>query len=722
LEEGKPAKLAFKNSAAQPTPVPESWFVGLNEIERQEVFWEFPAAADRTFEQLDKGQQEKFKKIKKRIEEAVDLRNTDVLLMHKASMAAHIQKRAKADKVHRTTIARDIARFFVCGDFVKAAMLTVHAKRLQGEERVVKKKQGRPEKRIAVEHSTEPRYVDAAGNTAVLEAIGVFLKSSSLDAGMSDAALYRRWRHQFALRPVPMADGTIAYAAASNFNISEGTFRYQKNLASTAQARKLEKVGRKNFDLKHRALTGTAWDRFDYPGHCYIIDSTVLDLYLVCGADRKLLVGRPVVYIVIDAWSWTILAFHVAFAGPNLEEAKIALHRALRPKDDLLCALGKTHLLPFLPAGPMPLSIFADRAEMLSEGADKLSDTWGIRDTIAAPYRADWKALVERLFGIVNEVVVHWVPGAVRKRMKERGDRDVRHDAVLTKKGLERLLWSLAAEWNATKDMESHISTTMLREEIDATPLSFLNWGLHHLARDARYLSRGDAITQLLKAHSSRVDHRGFHILEQQLRFTADWMTEDAFYDIRENGSARLYLDPDYPLLGYVLTETADGVSLLRDVSFKGRGGYEAETDLCLEDIQVVEEWSFLTSSDGKNKLQHFRDVSEKERDEEIASETRETNAAKQHDGRSKAQRVKSIDSNRAASENAVRLAAGSVKGKAPAPSMTPHAEDAWLNALNDLMNPYRRSPTYLGIAKNADAYASVGNATCERNQMSNYL
>jgi hypothetical protein len=49
------------------------------------------------------------------------------------------------------------------------------------------------------------------------------------------------------------------------------------------------------------------------------------------------------------------------------------------------------------------------------------------------------KAIVERLFRTMNELLVHSLPGAIRKQT-ERGDKNPRLDAALTLQELRALL------------------------------------------------------------------------------------------------------------------------------------------------------------------------------------------------------------------------------------------------------------------------------------------
>jgi hypothetical protein len=48
--------------------------------------------------------------------------------------------------------------------------------------------------------------------------------------------------------------------------------------------------------------------------------------------DRKLIIGRPVIYIVIDVFSRLIVGFAVTLEGPSWAGAKLALENAFSDK------------------------------------------------------------------------------------------------------------------------------------------------------------------------------------------------------------------------------------------------------------------------------------------------------------------------------------------------------------------------------------------------------
>ena len=68
------------------------------------------------------------------------------------------------------------------------------------------------------------------------------------------------------------------------------------------------------------------------PGSRFQIDATIADVYLVSATNRKRIVGRPVIYFIIDVFSRLIVGIYIGFEGPSYVSAMQALSNAARTK------------------------------------------------------------------------------------------------------------------------------------------------------------------------------------------------------------------------------------------------------------------------------------------------------------------------------------------------------------------------------------------------------
>lgn len=609
-----------------------------------------PHRALRSREELNDAQKAKFDKIKSRIERTW-ASITSGWVLDLGTYWKTIEAEATNQGIDRTTLARDMGRFFGCGlDADAAAMNSIFARAkpecgrsAERATRKVSKKLGRPNKMVSTGH--DPSAEGTNVSDAQKEALKRFLNGVKDRQAQTYASLHRKYREEFAVRVVQVQeDGFVMKASDPKLDMTEGQCRYWIKEIEDAVTRAIKKASRKNFDLRKRILVGHARDLIGFPGHTYVIDSTVLDIYCVSVVDRRLLIGRPVLYLVIDAFSQAIVSVHVALEGPNMRQARVALYLAVSSKEEHLDALGVRGDRLGCIQGVKPLFVFSDRGELLSQDGRELSEAANLAQSIAAPYRADWKSLVERSFGVLNQLVIHWTPGGVRQRARERGDRDRKFDAVLTVNELKRILWSFAFEWNLTKDMTQHVSCSMLRHEIDACPTAFWRHGLEHLHGSPILMSEQDAMLKYLPAIPTDAKRDGLHPL-QDLRFTANWMRQEvSYFELVENKKEPLvYLNPNRPLSAFML-DAQDRE--LRALQLVDQRGY-ANQDVCLEDVLMMEKLLPLVQTDGSKPRQNIKDSQAGERSSIIAEATAKTNLARSTDSRSRTQKGAEIKANR---------------------------------------------------------------------------
>ncbi|HEJ2566224.1 transposase [Pseudomonas aeruginosa] len=231
-----------------------------------------------------------------------------------------------------------------------------------------------------------------------------------------------------------------------------------------------------------RALRGRAHDNLHGPGHRYEVDATIGDIYLVSEFNRNWVIGRPVIYAVIDTCSRMVVGLHVALEGPSWNSARHALYNAFTNKKVFCAEYGISIEPEEWPCYHLPFEIMVDRGELNSDKAQGIVDGLGIDISVAPPFRPDWKAVVEQYFRIINNnISIDWIPGAVlgRGQARERGERDYREDAVLTLKEFARIIIKAALFHNKTFRNPTLLTNEMIGEGVEPTPIQIWSWSLH---------------------------------------------------------------------------------------------------------------------------------------------------------------------------------------------------------------------------------------------------
>lgn len=270
--------------------------------------------------------------------------------------------------------------------------------------------------------------------------------------------------------------------------------------------------GERRWALKHRPLIGRADERTHGPCHRYEIDATIADIYLVSRFNRDWLIGRPIVYVVIDVFSRMIAGVFVGLEGPSWNGARHALFNAFNDKVAYCAAHGITITNGDWPCLHLPHELVADRGEMLGRAAEGIVTGLGINLAIMPPFRPDWKGIVESHFRILNQLTqIHWSPGAVRSRIKERGERDYCLDATLNIKEFTSIILASVLHYNLESRDTNRLRAPMIADGLDPTPINLWNWGMAQGMGEPNVQSRDTVYLHLLPRDQGSVRASGIY-------------------------------------------------------------------------------------------------------------------------------------------------------------------------------------------------------------------
>src|SRR5690625_5600059 len=88
----------------------------------------------------------------------------------------------------------------------------------------------------------------------------------------------------------------------------------------------------KEYEFKYRAILRNAKSETNGPGTIFQIDATIADIYLVSSLDVNKVIGRPVIYAVLDVYSRIITGLYVGLEGPSWIGAMMALDNIVSEK------------------------------------------------------------------------------------------------------------------------------------------------------------------------------------------------------------------------------------------------------------------------------------------------------------------------------------------------------------------------------------------------------
>ena len=270
----------------------------------------------------------------------------------------------------------------------------------------------------------------------------------------------------------------------------------------------------RRYDKDMRGLLGSSLDGVTGPGDRYQIDATIGDIYLVSRYDRRLIVGRPVIYIVIDVFSHLIVGVYVGFEGPSWVGAMEALSIAVLDKVSYCHRFGVDILPEEWPSVGMPLRVLGDRGEMAGSMVETLINNFNVRVENTAPYRADWKGLVEQQFRLLPARFKSYTPGYIQEDYQQRGGNDYRLDAKLDIDQFTRILIFCILTYNNSHVLKDYpLSPEMVRDGVRPVPIEMWDWGIVQGAGLLRTFPAQEVRISLLPSDEATVTFKGIRYL-----------------------------------------------------------------------------------------------------------------------------------------------------------------------------------------------------------------
>ncbi|QLL13489.1 Mu transposase C-terminal domain-containing protein [Pseudomonas chlororaphis] len=296
-----------------------------------------------------------------------------------------------------------------------------------------------------------------------------------------------------------------------------------------------------------RPLSGTVRDWLRGPCHQFEIDATIADIYLVNSYSRRMLIGRPVVYIVVDSFSGMIVGLYVGLEGPSWNGARQALFNAFTSKVEFCAQNGVDINSEDWDCHHLPHQIYADRGEMLSLAAEGLSSGLGIEMGTAPPFRPDWKPMVESRFGILNDLTgIRWLPGGVAARDKERGERDYRLDATLNLKEFTQIIIKCVLHYNRHHRQPDRLTQAMMNDGVEPTPSGIWTWAAENELIEPN--KRPDELVYLHLLPRERATVQKGGVMFRSMHYVCEMAVEkDWFAKARRRGvwSIECWYDPN---------------------------------------------------------------------------------------------------------------------------------------------------------------------------------
>lgn len=301
----------------------------------------------------------------------------------------------------------------------------------------------------------------------------------------------------------------------------------QSDIRKTIVSRK----GAKKYALEHRAITGTSKMETIGPASRYQIDATVADVYLVSQYNRNWIIGRPVVYVIIDVFSRMITGIYVGLEGPSWIGAMMALANAATDKVQFCREYGLEINEDQWFCHNMPYSILGDRGELKGMNVETLIPNLNVRIENAAPYRADWKGLVERHFRTIHEYVKPFVPGYIDVDFRQRGGHDYRLDGRLDINQFTEIVIHLILYHNNHHYLKDYQrDEAMISDDVTPIPRELWKWGIANRSGKLQYYPEDIVKLNLMPSGEATITARGIKF-KKDMYYTCNKAKKELWFE-----------------------------------------------------------------------------------------------------------------------------------------------------------------------------------------------
>jgi Integrase core domain/Mu transposase, C-terminal len=370
-------------------------------------------------------------------------------------------------------------------------------------------------------------------------------------------------------------------------------FKYWYKKTYTVEEKNRKRKGKRKSQMEDRAVIGTSVGDLYGPGTKYQIDATIADVHLVSSFNREWIIGRPVIYVVIDVFSRLITGIYVGLEGPSWFGAMMALANTASDKVVYCKQYGINITKEDWNCHYLPQTLLADRGELEGYNVERLINVFNMKVENTPPYRADWKGIVEQHFRVINDRVKPFLPGTVDVNSRVRGDRDYRLDATLTLDEFTSVIIKCVLYHNNHHWQKNYNPDEMIvDDEVPLIPRELWNWGIKNRSGKLRSYSEDIVKLHLLPTATARVTYKGIEF--KSMRYSSEKALQENWFEEAREGSWRIPICYDPRNMSHIYLPGEDGrsyeVATLLNHQKKYREKHIEEVEFYFDHVSLKEQ------------------------------------------------------------------------------------------------------------------------------------
>ncbi len=260
---------------------------------------------------------------------------------------------------------------------------------------------------------------------------------------------------------------------------TEKQFRNYINKILSPEENAIIKTSLIEYRNNKRILFGTSRFEATRPGMLLEADAVETDLYVVSAIDPTKLVGRPVIYMMVDIYSHCIVAASVGFENNSELGLTNLLINFFLDKGRVACDSNVIIDESLWPSQFIPGTIRCDRgSDFKSKKFEDICASFGISRQLCTGATGSMKGTIEQLF---REFHLMFATEFERKGyIQKRYDSNHKKEALLTIDEVSQLVILFILYHNSHNIMSTQLTKDMIKEGVSKKPIDIWNYGIKH--------------------------------------------------------------------------------------------------------------------------------------------------------------------------------------------------------------------------------------------------
>lgn len=285
----------------------------------------------------------------------------------------------------------------------------------------------------------------------------------------------------------------------------------------------IAKTSKQEYRNKERLLLSDSLIDADHPMSLCEIDECEADIFLVSEQDASLVVGRPIIYVMIDVYSKMIIAVSVSFENNSIRGFTNCMLNLLDDKVKLCSEYGIVTSKDIWVDHYLPQRIRCDYgSEYISKEVQRICNELNIQKENVPPGTGSLKGIVEQSFHQFNSKT-NWV-------IENNGLIEKRHDSSHKKKArlnieeFKSMVYAAVIAHNSRYNKNYPLSRGMIKDKVKPLPSEVWKYGVENYGQPKTILNDNNFRYSLLENVKATISRDG--VTFKKLKYIN---TEDEF-------------------------------------------------------------------------------------------------------------------------------------------------------------------------------------------------